>query len=169
MAKKQTSTKTENKSDAIREILSQQPKATVKEIKAILQEHRVKASDALINKIKYGRKRSKVAAKKSHSRRNGSSQLSKADAIRSMLSELGAKARPRDVISALAARGVVVSSAQVSILRKAQSRHRRSAAAHTAHSVSLDHLLAAKTLAERLGGIDIARQALANLARLIEN
>jgi uncharacterized protein YneF (UPF0154 family) len=169
LAKKRATTKGTNKSDAIRDILSKQPKATVKEIKAGLQERGVKASDALVNKIKYGRRGPKTGAKTSRARSNGSSSSSKADAIRGMLGEMGVKARPRDVISALAERGVVVSSAQVSTLRKSQSRHRSSSSTAIAGAVSLDHLLAAKGLAERLGGIENARQAIASLAKLMEN
>ncbi|MBI3838140.1 MAG: hypothetical protein HY288_09445 [Planctomycetia bacterium] len=169
MAKKQASAKGANKSDTIREILSRQPKATVKEIKVGLQERGVKASDALINKIKQGRNRSKAGAKKSRARRNETSPISKADAIRGMLRELGVKARPRDVILALATRGVVVSSAQVSGVRKTLSRHRNSPAGRVAGSVSLDHLMAAKVLAKRLGGIEIAQHALASLAKIMEN
>jgi hypothetical protein len=42
------------KSDAIREILAQQPAATVKEIQAALAAKRIKASVALISKLKSG-------------------------------------------------------------------------------------------------------------------
>jgi hypothetical protein len=85
-----------------------------------------------------------------------------------MFGRMGHAARPRDVIAALKKRGVKVTSAQVSTLRRKLSSngaHRRAAAAHV---VSLDHLLAAKELAERLGGIAIARRVLDSLAQLVE-
>jgi len=85
-----------------------------------------------------------------------------------MLGKLGSKARPRDVISALADQGIVVSSAQVSTLRKSPKRRAGVAVASTT-SVSLEHLLAAKNLAERVGGIDAARQALASLAKILDS
>ena len=69
----------------------------------------------------------------------------------------------------LAARGIVVSSAHVSTLRKSISSNGKSHRSGPASSVSFDHLLAAKNLAERLGGIEVARQALANLAKLMEH
>ncbi len=166
LAKKKANTAVANKSDTIREILKAQPNAKVNQIKAALQERGVKASDALISKIKYGRKSG--GAKKARRRRGGKAGASKADAIRKMLDKLGTDARPRDVIAALAARGVKVTSAQVSTLRKGLSR-RRAPASVTTDSVSFAHLLAARDLAERLGGIEVARQALASLARLLKS
>ncbi len=83
------------KSSVIREILASHPKAAVKEIQAELTKRRVKASVALISKIKYGR-----PTTRRKSRRGGS----KAEAIRGMWSTLGADARPRDVIDSLAKR-----------------------------------------------------------------
>lgn len=163
MAKKKSTATAPRKSDVIREILRSQPKATVKEVRVALQERGVKASDALINKIKYGRKR--AAGKKSQAGRNGS-HGTKADAIRAMFGQMGVKARARDVVAALAARGVVVTPAQVSTLRNKVPR--RPAAAATASAVSYDHLLAAKSLAQQLGGINAAQRALEGLAKLIE-
>jgi uncharacterized protein YneF (UPF0154 family) len=159
--------KAASKSDVIRDILKSHQNAGVKEIRATLEERGVKASDALINKIKYGRNR--TAGKKSRGRGKANSQTSKADAIRTMLSEMGAEARSRDVIAALAKRGMAVSSAQVSTLRKTSHNKRSSPGSSTLHAISLEHLLAAKNLAERLGGIEVARQALASLARLMES
>jgi hypothetical protein len=83
-----------------------------------------------------------------------------------MWRQLGADARNRDVMAALAKQGVNVSSAQVSTLRKTASRRTGSTAA-AAESVSLEHLLAAKKVADQLGGIEVARQALASFAKLM--
>jgi hypothetical protein len=164
LAKRRKNTKVVSKSSTIREILKGRPTATAKEIQAELKVRGVKASDALVNKIKYGR--NGTAGEKKSGPRGGSS-TSKADAIRAAWGELGMNARPRDVISALAKRGVAVSSAQVSTLRKSMPRRRNAGGVH-ASSASFDHLLAAKHLAERMGGIEAAQAALANLARLVE-
>lgn len=165
MAKKKSTTGVASKSDAIREVIAARPNATLKEIKAKLQASGVKASDALINKIKYGRNRS--GGQKIAPRGKRSSGVSKADAIRNMFGEMGRNARPRDIVAALKTRGIVVSSAQVSMLRGKLPRN-GSAAAKTTATVSFDHLLAAKHLVQRLGGIERARTALDSLARLVE-
>jgi hypothetical protein len=163
LAKKKSPAAAPRKSDVIREILKSQPKATVKEVRIALQERGVKSSDALINKIKYGRK---PAVKKSRGRMPNGSGGTKADAIRGAYAEMGPKARPRDVVAALAARGIQVTSAQVSTLRKSIGGGRAKVAA--TYSVSLDHLMAAKALAQRLGGIAVAQRALESLAKLTE-
>jgi len=163
LVKKRTPAAAPRKSDVIREILKSRPKATVKEVRTALQERGVKASDALINKIKYGRK---TTTKKSRGRRANGSAGTKADAIRGVFGEMGAKARSRDVVAELAARGIKVTSAQVSTLRKTIGSGRVKAAA--TYSVSLDHLMAAKALAQRVGGIAIAQRALESLAKLTE-
>ena len=100
---------------------------------------------------------------------------SKAQAIRDEFAAQGAAARPKDVIAALKAKGMKVASAQVSNIKaklgsgKAK-RGRKPGAAHSAHSangmVSLEVLLEAKKLAERLGGVDAARKALEALSKL---
>jgi hypothetical protein len=152
----------ENKSDVIRDIIKHQPQSTVKEIQAVLKERGVKASDALVNKVKYARKGPKGSAKRS-GKQPGTS-TSKAEAIRAAWGDLGLTARPRDVIATLKQRGVSVSSAQVSMLRK--SLHGNGHA--TVSTVPFDHLVAAKHFAERIGGIEAARAALANLAKLVD-
>ncbi len=166
MVKTKTPTKDVKKSDVIREILKKNRKATVKEVQAALHGRGVKASDALVNKIKYGRSRN-GAARKSSKRGGRRSKVNKAEEIRGVWRELGVTARPRDVIALLASRGLTVTSAQVSTLRKSGGRKRRSAAAASVQSVPFDHLLEAKGLAARLGGVENAQAALASLAKLI--
>jgi uncharacterized protein YneF (UPF0154 family) len=163
LAKKKTPAAAPRKSDVIREILKSQPKATVRDVRTALQERGVKASDALINKIKYGRK---PTAKRFRARGSNGSGGTKADAIRGVFGEMGAKARSRDVVAVLAARGIKVTSAQVSTLRKTVGGSRAKIA--STYSVSLDHLMAAKALAQRLGGIAVAQRALESLAKLTE-
>ena len=77
---------------------------------------------------------------------------------------MGAQARPRDVIESLAKKGIRVSAAQVSTLRRSNGKPQELA---SVHSVSLEHLLAAKGLVAKLGSIEVARQAVADLAKLI--
>ena len=144
-------------------MLKANSKANVKEVQAVLKERGVKASDALVNKVKYGRN---GAARKPGKKSKGGAKVNKAEAIRGAWSELGSDARPRDVIALLALRRVKVSSAQVSTLRKSAVGRRNAGSA--AGVVPFEHLVAAKALAARLGGIEHARQALNNLARLLE-
>lgn len=164
MAKKKPSARAVSKSDAIRAVIAGNPEATLKHIKSKLQARGIKASDALVNKIKYGRKTRGAKPTTSTSRKSGS----KADAIRGMFDEMGLDARPRDVIAALKAQGIVVTSAQVSTLRRKLSSN--GALRGTASGeVSLAHLMAAKQLAAKLGGIANARRALDSLAELVKS
>ena len=101
---------------------------------------------------------------------------SKSQAIRDAYGRLGPRTRPRDIIADLAAQGIEVSSAQVSMLRKKMGmrRLRRRAAARRGapvtkpapESVSVDHLIAVKHLADQMGGVKAARQAIKTLERL---
>ncbi len=106
-------------------------------------------------------------------------KVTKAQAIRDSRKELGRKARPRDIIAALAAQGVEVSSAQVSTTLKAAGARRkrrgrrgrppgRRAVAGRGHgrNVSANDLLAAKELADRLGGVTAVKEALEVLIQL---
>jgi hypothetical protein len=63
---------------------------------------------------------------------------------------------------------VTVSSAQVSTLRKSSFGNGTMSEGSAALAVPFDHLLAAKTLVHRLGGIEAARHALSCLAQLSE-
>jgi hypothetical protein len=95
---------------------------------------------------------------------------SKAQAIRDEFSSQGASARPKDVISALKAKGISVSSAQVSNIKSTLGKKKRGRKAGAGHgtngTLSLESLLEAKKLAERVGGVEIARQALEALVKL---
>jgi hypothetical protein len=105
-------------------------------------------------------------AKKTLGRAKGGS-VSKAQAIRDEFSAQGIDARPKDIISTLKSKGVTVSSAQVSNIKatfgKKPGRKGRGASNGT---LSVETLLETKKLAERIGGIDVARRALEALARL---
>lgn len=163
MARTKAAAKSANRSDIIREILKKNPKANVKAVQELLSERGVKASNALINKIKYGR----GASGRKFKGRKGRGGVNKAEAIRGAWGEIGVAGRPRDVIALLADRGITVTSAQVSTLRKSASGKRGSAALAAVRSVPFEHLVLAKDLAARLGGIDNAQQALASLSKLM--
>ena len=165
MAKKKTTRSNGNKSDVIRGILKKNPKANVKAVQATLRKRGIKASDALVNKIKYGRGTNGAA--RSAKRGKGRGNVNKADAIRGAWRELGLNARPRDVIALLASRGLTVTSAQVSTLRKSAKAGRRAGSVALAHGVPYEHLLEAKGLAARLGGVENARAALDSFAELV--
>ena len=125
MAKTKTSSKSTsksaskngNKSDAIREIFKKRTNASVKEVQTALHSRGIKASDALINKLKYGRGTNGAVKKSAKGRKRGA-KVNKAEAIRGAWGELGVSSRPRDVIALLASRRIIVTSAQVSTLRK---------------------------------------------------
>jgi hypothetical protein len=93
--------------------------------------------------------------------------------------ELGKKARPRDIIAALAEKGIKVVSDQVStVLRAAglrRGRRRRKVKAvvvapkHSAngHSFMIDDLMKVKKLAKELGGTDKIKELVTALDRLL--
>jgi copper chaperone CopZ len=111
-----------------------------------------------VKKIKY------TTPKKGRPRKGASS---KADAIRAAIKEIGGRFRPRDVVASLAKKGVTVSPAQVSTIAKSMGMRRRKAKSPSSNgSVSINHLVSVKKLADQLGGIEQARVAINALARL---
>ena len=105
-----------------------------------------------------------------------SEQPSKAEMIRQTARSLGKKVRPRDIIAKLKEQGVEVSHALVgSTLRAAGFRRKRRgrkagrrAAVATAvtNGLSLDALIAAKALIEKVGGVENAEAAISALKKL---
>ena len=101
----------------------------------------------------------------------------KAQAIRDTAEKLGKKFRPRDIIAALSAKGITVSSPQVSMTLKAagyrrvrRSRKAKAAVAANANqavSFSISGLVHTKKLADQLGGTDRLKEALNALERLM--
>jgi hypothetical protein len=95
-----------------------------------------------------------------------------AEAIRQTARSLPKPVRPRDVIAALAAQGMSVSSAQVSTVlstsgKKGRRRGRRPVKVEAVLStLTLDSLLAAKKLVDQLGSVEAAKTAVDALARL---
>ncbi len=166
LAKTKTAAKSANRSEVIREILKKNPKANVAGVQEKLAARGVNASNALINKIKYGRG---PGGKKSKGRKGRNGGINKADAIRGAWGEIGVAGRPRDVIALLAGRGISVTSAQVSTLRKSVAKNRGKTPLPQVHAVTFEHLVLAKDLAATLGGIENALQALNNLSRLVSD
>ena len=104
-----------------------------------------------------------------------SSTVNKAQAIRDEAKVLGKKARPRDIIAALAAKGIRVSSPQVSAtlkaagLRKGRRKGKVTAAAVSSsngHGLNMNELLLVKKCAEQLGGISKLKELAIALQRL---
>jgi hypothetical protein len=83
------------KSNAIREVLSEQPTATVKEIQAALARKRVKASIALISKLKSGNRRGRKAAA------NGDVTMEQLLAAKSFVAKVGSVDAARSAIDGL--------------------------------------------------------------------
>ena len=108
---------------------------------------------------------------------NGS--INKAQAIRDTGKELGKKARPKDIIAALAAKGITVTSPQVSMTLKAaglrKGRRKKKGVPAVAgkqhssngHGFSINELLKVKKLAEELGGTAKLKELAAALERLV--
>lgn len=156
---KEWTEKTPTKSKVIREIIANNPDATVGFIQEALTDKGIKCSVALINKIKYGRAPAK--GKKAGTK-------SKATQIRDAIAELGVDSRPRDVIAHLAQQGVTVTSAQVSTLKnKPINGNGNGTSLPEGMEVSLAHLLAARQLVRTVGSHDLATYALKGLAHLL--
>ncbi len=119
------------------------------------------------------KRRKKVTHSKANHSHGG---VNKAQAIRDAAKKLGKKVRPKDIIAALAAEGITVSSPQVSSTLKAagyrRTRRTRRSTSPTSHGhsrsteVSLEHLLAAKALATKLGSVEAAKKAIDVLTKL---
>ena len=119
----------------------------------------------------------KAAPKKRKAKKQPVPTVTKAQAIRDMGKELGKKARPRDIIAALAENGITVTSPQVTQTLKAAGlrRGRKKAKSvvvatkHSAngHGLDLAELLKVKKLAEEIGGTAKVRELAAALERLM--
>jgi hypothetical protein len=117
--------------------------------------------------------------KRKYTKRSSSNGVNKAQAIRDMAKQLGKKARPRDIIAALAVKKISVSSPQVSSTLKAagmrRGRRRRKVVAAVAakpassngHGLEINELVKAKKLAEEVGGTAKLKELAAALERLM--
>lgn len=178
MARKKAEVATSNRSQAIRDYLVEHGNEGVKQIKQALSEQGIEVSEALISKVKY---RTGGAKKGKRGRRSSGAggDVNKSEAIRSVYRELGPKTRTKDVVAALAEKGITVAPAQVSTV-KAHMRARRKARREemggelfavsskrgVGGAISAEDLLVAKRLAEQLGGVERLKTALAVLDQL---
>lgn len=164
------------KAELVREVAKSIGKtARPRDIIAALKEQDVVVGYTQVSKaLKAGGFRRKGRGKKAAATTNGS-ETTKAQRIRDVAKTLGKKVRPRDVIAELAKEGVIVSSAQVSLTLRAagyrRKRRGRKAAPAVSHSapgngLSLDGLIAAKALIQKVGSIEAAEEALRALKKL---
>jgi arginine repressor len=148
-----------------------------RDIVAALKDKGVTVSPNLVSKtlkaagLKPKRRGRKVAASTS-----SATDVSKAELIRQTAQSIPKPIRPRDIIAHLKDQGVEVSYALVSSTLKAaglrRRRRRHSAGARAvgmpaaANGLNLDALIAAKSLIEKVGGIENAQTALSALKKL---
>lgn len=98
----------------------------------------------------------------------GRKRVNKSEKIRSALEALGLDARSRDIVAALKAQRVTVSSTQVANVRARLARADSTARRRRPDDrVSLPALLAARALVEEAGSIEAARQTLSALGELL--
>lgn len=170
-----------SKSDIVRGYLKTNPTASVKQIVEDLRADGITHATAQKIKYKDGARRGRRGRKPRSTRAVGSypasetAAPSKADHIRRVAQGMGKRVRPRDVIAALAVEGISVSYAQVGqVLRNLGMRRRARGAVGRPRrgqvaapvTISLDALIAAKKLADQLGGVQAAKQAMDALAKL---
>ena len=179
-----------NRAELIRQTAKKMgKKVRPRDIIAALKEQGIVVSHSLVTKTlkragfkpkTHGKKagaRKETSAKKAAAAAadNGAAgQINKAQRIREVAKTLGKKVRPKDVIAELAEEGITVSSAQVSTTLAAAGYRRKrrgkksAVAARNAggNGLNLEALIAAKALANKLGGIEMAQEALAALKKL---
>lgn len=122
----------------------------------------------------------KPAPKKRNTKKQSSQNgTSKSQSIRDTAKELGKKVRPRDIIAALATKGISVLPQQVSSILKAAGLRRRrrrrrvvAAVATKTHSgngqgLNINELIQVKKLADQLGGAARVKKLAAALEWLV--
>lgn len=121
-----------------------------------------------------------TAKKRSNKKKPASNGTSKAQSIRDAFKELGKKTRPKDIIAALAEKGITVTSPQVSMtlkaagLRRGRRRRRVVAVLATQKSsgngksppLNVNDLMQVRELATKIGGIDKLKESVAALEKL---
>jgi hypothetical protein len=109
----------------------------------------------------------------------GTNGTTKADLIRQAAKSSPKSIRPRNIIASLKAKGIEVTSGQVSKTLRAlgfrlrRRRRRRNATLvasriSSSNGLNLDALLAAKALIQKVGSVEAAEEALRALKRLAE-
>lgn len=117
--------------------------------------------------------------KRKSKKRPAPANVNKAQAIRDAAKDIGGELRPRDIIAALAANGITVTSPQVSMTLKAaglrKGRRKRKVAVLVAPEPSssdgrlfdINDLLQVKQLAKELGGTAMLKELATALERLL--
>jgi arginine repressor len=179
--KKPAATATANRSQAIRDYLAANGNQSMKEIKEGLSAQGLEVSEALISKVKYRTGSGKKKGKRSKAAASSAAgEVNKSEAIRDAYKELGPKTRTKDIVAALAEKGITVAPAQVSTVKahmKTKRKGRASASggetvaapskrSANGSTISAEDLLAAKRLANQLGGVERLKSALAVLDQL---
>ncbi len=152
------------------------PSARVRDVVAALKEQGVSVSSPQVSKtlkaagIKLKRRGRRGAAVAGAETAGGT----KAERIRQAAQRMKKPIRPRDIIAELASEGLTVSSAQVSaVLREAGYRRRRrrltrepSGRSAASNGLSLDALIAAKALIDKVGSVEVAEEAIRAMKKL---
>jgi len=190
MPKTKTKTNGVNKSAAIREYLTSNPDAKPADVVAALKEKGIDVKPGLVGLVKYAKSGKKPGGKKRGAKpgrrpaaagrgRKSASGGSKSDAVRAYLAS-NPDASPATVAEALKKKGVKISVSLAAAVkyakkgkkagrpmgRRGPGRPRMATRASGNGSLNMDALVEAKRLADRMGGIDAAREALALLAQL---
>jgi hypothetical protein len=175
MAKK---TKRGLKSASVLEYQSKNPNVSASEVVAALKQQGIKISQAMVYNIRSNSKQSKPGrrpATTSASDKGASEYGGKSQAVRAALRKLGRKAPTKEIIDHLAGKGVEVSVALVAKVKSRMKPGRKgrranatiaAPAARVNGQITYDHLLAAKKLADELGGTDSLRRTLELLEML---
>lgn len=163
-------------SKMVRDWLKTHRNATVPEIIEAFKAQGITVSKPLASKIKYTSPTSgKSAGAGAKKKRGKPARGEKAAAIREAWTKMGRKARPRDVMASLSSTGLKISSSEVIGIRnrlfkrggkKAAAATAEVAAAPSAGGLTLERLLAAKAVANKLGGVEAAYQAFLALSKL---
>jgi hypothetical protein len=183
-----------NKSQAIRDYLAANPNAMPADVIAGLKEKGINVSRGLVGLVKYAKSGKKAGGRRSAGRKRGSKAArsprtakitkggSKSDAVRAYLAA-NPDSSPIAVAKALKKQGIKISVSLASAVKYAKKgkkagrpKGRRgpgrpkmaTTRASSNGAVNLEALVVAKRLAERMGGIEKAREALAVLARLAQ-
>lgn len=165
-----------SKSQIIKDYFKANPGTMPKDVVAgIKKESGVDVTIPLVNNVKYNLKKgskSKGRKAKAKTKAGSGKHGEKAQAIRVTLGKLGRKAKAPEVIADLKAQGITASYSQVYTIRKTLFKRGRrlgvsaTPTVATGETIAMEHLLEAKRLAEKLGGIEAARHALSALSKL---
>ena len=167
-----------NKAELIRKTAKSMGKTVrPRDIIASLKEQGVVVTSQQVSKtLKAAGMKRKSRGKKAAASTSSSSDVSKAELIRQTAQSIPKPIRPRDIIAHLKEQGIEVSYALVSSTLRAaglrRRRRRRKAGVGAvgmpaaANGLNLDALIAAKSLIEKVGGIENAQAAISAMKKL---